>query len=399
MTTPAHRRTRRAAEAGFSLIELLVSMVIALVVTLAITTVMIRTGSDRRSVSSVNDVSQTSTYVSYVMDRALRNAGSGFSQTWADAYGCRINAAKANVAILPRPAAFSASSAFANVSQTVRLAPVIIGKDLANTGTGSGSQRRGDVITVIGGTGGFSELGQDVKSSSITTTGLGLQNTVAYRTGDLVLLADPGLAAGCMLQQVSATTTDTLTFGGDYTKSTGTNINLTDYAASAGTVAIQLGRNDATTPNLPTMQLYGVGANSTLFSHDLLRPTGTDLDVPIADGVVEMRAVYGVDITSPPDGVLDSWIDPVGSGYTAADLTDGTAAAQTKLRRIVAVRLGLILRTALSEKDALVPSGTTVTLFSDLGLTQTRTLTDDERRFRFRTVEVTIPLRNVQFAP
>jgi type IV pilus assembly protein PilW len=384
--------SRRAAALGFSLIELLVSMAIALVVTLAITTVMIRTGTDRRTTSSVNDVNQTGTYISYVLDRSVRSAGSGFSQNWQDAFGCSINVAKSGTAILPRPAAFPASSPFASVSQTVRLAPVLIGKGLAD----QGGSVRGDVLTVMAGTGGFGELPLAVKPGSVTSTTLRLANVVGYNAGDLVLLADASVAGGCMLQQVDTAAVDTLTFGGTYYKVAGTGVSLTTFGDSS--VAMQLGNAPN---NPPLMQLFGVGDNSTLFSHDLLQKDG-DTIVPIADGVVEMRALYGVDTDAIPNGTLDSWIDPkAGSGYTVADLSDGSAAAQLKLRRIVAVRMGLILRASLQERDAVSPTGTVLTLFNDLGtaLKQTRALSTSERNFRFRTLEFTVPLRNSMFAP
>jgi len=391
MTRRPFPMVRRAAASGFSLIELLVSMAIALVVTLAITTVMIRTGSDRRSTSSVNDANQTGTYVSYVLDRSVRSAGSGFSQNWQDAFGCSINAAKGGTAILPRAAAFSASSPFENVSQTVRLAPVLIGKGLAN----KGAVIRGDVLTVMSGAGGFGELPLSVKPGSVTATTLRLSNVLGYNAGDLVLVADASVGGGCMLQQVASAATDTLTLGGDYYKVAGTDVSLTAFGDSS--VAIQLG---STPNNPPFLQLFGVGDNNTLFSHDLLRATGTDIDVPIADGVVEMRALYGVDTDAIPNGTLDAWVDPAGSGYAVADLTDGSAAAQLKLRRIVAIRIGLILRTSLQERDPVSPTGTTLTLFNDLGaLKQTRTLSDAERNFRFRTLEFTVPLRNTMLAP
>lgn len=377
------------ATAGFSLIELLVSMVIALVVTLAISSVMIRSESGKRTTTSVNDVNQTGAYSAYVLDRAIRSAGSGYSQRWRDAFGCAINGSRANSAILPLPSA--ASAPFASVPLTVRLAPVLIRKDLANIS----GQVRGDVLTVIAGTSGFSEAPQDVKTSSVTTTSLRLPNVVGYDPGNLVLLADSSVTAGCMLQQVSAAATDTLTLSGTYYKATGTNVNLTAFGSS--TVAVQLGN---ATDNLPQMRFYGVGSNNTLYSYDLLQPSGSDPEL-IADGVVEMRALYGVDTTTPPDGILDTWIDPIsGSGYAAADLTDGSAAAQVKLRNIVAIKLGLILRTSLKEKTA-IPAGTTLTLFGDLGstLAQTRSISGSDIYYRFRTFETTIPLRNVLFAP
>ena len=76
--SPWHSARRRAR--GFSLVELMVSMVIGLVLTMAITVVLVRSESSKRSTTSVNDINQTAAYVTYVMDRHLRSAGSGFAQ-------------------------------------------------------------------------------------------------------------------------------------------------------------------------------------------------------------------------------------------------------------------------------------------------------------------------------
>jgi type IV pilus assembly protein PilW len=109
--------------------------------------------------------------------------------------------------------------------------------------------------------------------------------------------------------------------------------------------------------------------------------------------VVELRAVYGIDEND--DGVRDGWASPSAAGWTSASLLNGSATATNLLRSIVAVRIGLILRTSAPDKEVVSP--TELKLFSDLGgaLEQTRTLTADERLFRHRTVELTVPLRNV----
>jgi type IV pilus assembly protein PilW len=51
------------------------------------------------------------------------------------------------------------------------------------------------------------------------------------------------------------------------------------------------------------------------------------------------------------------------------------------------------------ERDPVAPG--TLTLFDDLGgpLTATRTLSTAERQLRWRTLEFTVPLRNVMLAP
>ena len=389
---------------GFSLIELLVSMVIGLVVTLAITSVLIRTEGSKRSTTSVNDLNQTGAYTAYLLDRAIRSAGSGYSQRWSDVYGCLLDATKGGTHVLPLPSAIPSASTFANVTLPLRLTPVIIGKGLANT-TGVGAQVRGDVLIVMAGTGGAAESPQVVQPTSVTTSSLRLANGLGVGDGDLVLLTDPSVTGGCMVQQVGGGSpvkarTDaiqTIPLAGSYYASAGTNVQLTDFGAS--TIAMQLG----SATNLPQFQLYGVGSNTSLFSYDLLQPGGSE--APIADGVVEMRALYGVDTGVVPNGILDAWVDPItGSGYEASVLTNGSAASMKKLRSIIAVKVGLILRTSLQERDYQVPGGT-LTLFGGTvdgggsSLTYTRTLTGTDLNYRYRTVEIVVPLRNVMLAP
>ena len=388
VTTPV----RRAA--GFSLIELLVSMVIGLVVTLAITSVLIRSEGSKRSTTSVNDINQTGAYAAYVLDRAIRSAGSGFSQNWSAMFGCQLNASAGGTVVLP--ASIAATSTFKNVTSAAmpaRLAPVVIGKGLArNTG--------GDVLMVIGGMAGAAEMPLAV--TPLSSTNWQVPNTLTYQAGNVVLLSDTSVALprSCMLQQLGSldATASTVQLAGTYYSATGNSVNLASF--TSGTVMAQLG-SDVTNP--PHFQLFGVGANNALFSYDLLQVGGDEQ--PIADGVVEMRALYGVDTTLPrPNGVLGTWIDPVaGSGYEASVLMDGSVASQDKLRRIIAIRLGFILRTSLPERpqDYQQPAGTTLTLFGDLpaAVQQTRALAGADLNYRFRTVETTIPLLNVLNAP
>ncbi|MCX7277609.1 MAG: hypothetical protein NTZ15_09855, partial [Burkholderiales bacterium] len=73
----------------------------------------------------------------------------------------------------------------------------------------------------------------------------------------------------------------------------------------------------------------------------------------------------------------------------------GLTTANDYLQKILAIRVGLILRTSLPEKDT-ATTASSLSLFSDLGsgVTYTRTLTDAEKLYRYRTVETTIPVRN-----
>jgi type IV pilus assembly protein PilW len=217
---------------------------------------------------------------------------------------------------------------------------------------------------------------------------------VGLRGNDVVLVAEEGI--GCIVQQVAAPfaggASQLLTFGGDYAKADVDGLALTSFG-NAGTAQVSLLGN--TVGNRPLVQLFGVGANATLFSYDLLRLDGNDAAQPLANGVADLRALYGIDNNG--DGRIDAWVAPTGV-YSAASLTDGSAAAQTRLLTIMAVRVGAILRSDRIEREDVSPA--TVTLFGDLpaAVQVTRNLTAAEQRQRFRGVEFTVPLRNVMLA-
>lgn len=393
--------------AGFSLVELLVAMAIGLIATLAITTVLLRSEGSKRSTTSVNDLNQTGAFTAYVLDRALRNAGTGFTQNWSTTYGCLLNASRSSVQMLPI-VALPSTSAFANVTAAampVRLAPVVIGKGLA-PGTG------GDVLMVMSGTGGASELPLTVTPGSVGLSQLMVANTLGYKANDVILLVDSAVPGGCLVEQIGPTlgaTPQVVPLAGTYYTATGSTSNLLSFGSS--TLMAHLGTDGS---NPPQFQLFGVGENNTLFSYDLLQAS----EQAVADGVVEMRAIYGLDTGTPPNGRINAWVDPVaGSGYEASVLLNGSAVSRTRLRQIVAVRVGFFMRTALEERSPVASgtgvaaegysqaTGTTLTLFDDavnssgVSLRQTRTLTGTDLNFRFRTTEVTVPLLNVLNAP
>jgi type IV pilus assembly protein PilW len=382
---------------GFSLIELMVSMVIGLVATLAITAVMINSEGSRRSSTSVNDINQTGSYTAFVLDRSLRSAGSGFAQQ-PGIYGCLLDAAKSLTTILPLPTAVAAP--FSSMPLNVRLAPALIGSGLAGGG--------GDVLVVMSGTSGSGDSPQSILTGSVTSSGYRLTNALSYSKDDLVLVGDGSIAAGCMVQQVSGVISDEVTLGGDYYREVG-KATLTAFGdgTTTGSWSMQLGSWGAGRENPPKFEMFAVNStDNALYGLDLLQ-ISSSAPVALAEGIVEMRARYGLDTTSPGaaglrDGILDSWTTPTGS-YAYSSLTDGSSASQIRLRNIVSIRVGLILRTSVQEKEDVYQANTDLKLFSDLGasLEAKRTITTGTTaaKFRYRTIEFTVPLRNVIYAP
>ncbi|MGM9483693.1 PilW family protein [Roseateles sp. NT4] len=379
--------TRRspAADRGFSLIELMVTLAIGLVLTLAISMMVARQESLRRGVTSGNDLTSNSAYASYVLDRELRSAGAGFSQSAAENYGCSLRVSKSNAQILPRSAAFP--TPFASVPQTFVLTPLVV-----HAGAGTNGS---DVIAVATGNSGLSESALPVIPKSAAAGLLKLSNTLGLKGGDLILLAQQGV--GCMVQQVNTGftggATQTLNFGGTYAANTIGTTALTGFSNGNAFVSV-LGN---VTGNQPRFSLIGIDANATLMSYDLLR-LNSDSPQAIADGVVDLRVLYGVHTVVSGPTQVDSWIAPTAAGFTAAELTADTAVAQSRLQNILAVRVGMIVRSDLIEKTDVTPSS--LTMFSDLGsgLAYTYTVPAGTTNQRYRVVEFTVPLRNIRYS-
>ncbi|WP_431288609.1 PilW family protein [Roseateles chitinivorans] len=378
---------------GFSLIELMVSMVIALVVIVAMATVSSRFETSKRQDSAASDMSTNSGYLAYDLDRQLRSAGSGFSVMRSETYGCQLFAIRNSNQILPALAAFPAP--FATVTQDVRMMPV-----LAYPGVGAGGS---DVLQFMTGTGGLGETATQVRLNSVQTNTLRLTTTVGIRGNDLLLISESGRP--CMLEQVTATAaggaSQQLDLAGSYfATSIGTeSINTRSTAATANAMVF----GNATNGNPPKLMLLGVNANQQLVRYDLLQFTNDSSQnpVPVADGVVDMRVMYGV--SGATVGVVDSWVTPSGSwGPTA--LNAGTPTAQALINRILAVKISMVLRSEHQEMPATNGDPTsayvapaTVAMFPSLPSAQrvNYTVADRYRTRRHRVVEFTIPLRNL----
>jgi type IV pilus assembly protein PilW len=385
------RTLRRAARLagvprrGLTLIELLVAIVLGMLLSAAIAGVLVRQENARRVLTSSNDALLNGAHVTHLLDRALRGAGSGFTQAWQSAYGCQLTVARGGSQLLPRATAWPAP--FDTVSSSPRLAPVIV-----HAGAGAGGS---DVIAVASGNSGLGELPLRALAGSITGASVRVPATVGLRQGDLVLLVERG-GTDCAMQQAAVGfvggNTQQIDFGADYSASTIGSLSLTSLGSTGEVSVLPMG-NAAGSP--PFVFLMGIGANRTLMGLDMLRLGGGTADTvtALADGVIELRVRYGIDTNN--DRIVDQWVRPTATPWTAAELQDGSAAAQERLRNILAVRVGVIMRTASGDKDAVSPAS--YLLFSDLdaALQHTHSLSGDEQRYRHRVMEFTVPLRNV----
>jgi type IV pilus assembly protein PilW len=391
---------------GMTLIELMVAMTIGLGITLAISSVLIASENHKRTTTSTNDAQQTGSYGLYALDKALRGAGSGIAQsafpTDVGVLGCHLNAG--TPAIFPRGTPFPAPFAafLGGVTNPLNVAPVLIGKHQSQDGVS-------DVIMVMGGSGSAGGVSRQITGGGSANSAT-LDNTEGFAlSNDLVLVSQSGVA-DCLMEQVPtiAPPTPTLSFaGGIYSTTTGGTTSMAALAGSTTSYVTPIGNADAN--NLQFM-LFGLDSNRTLYSYDLLqnlnvyRATGADSAQAIADGVVQMNALYGIDTNG--DGIQDEWADP---GVAGAWDINTVMTNPAKMKQIVSVRVALVVRGEyydLNGGTAAAPNPVTVSLtfFNGLHsgplgagplLAQTLNMAGTDRQFRYRVFEFTVPLRNM----
>jgi type IV pilus assembly protein PilW len=397
-----------------TLIEMMVALVIGLILSLAIFSVMSVFEGRRRTVVAGSDLDQAAGVAMFQIDRWTRSAGTGFAAAASYGYGCELFAVDdSGGQILPMKTALPDPFAAVDpgASGVFRLAPVLILPGQTSPGASNAvtSGHVSDVLVLMSAGNGGSQVPTPFTAAA-TTASLTVPNTLAFSGGDLVLLADrqpaaTGGIAPCMVTQAGSATTSgaatAMPLDGARHAASIDSASVGNYSMTG--VAINLGNVSSARP--PSFQLLGVGDNNTLYSYDLLQTSGTALQAR-AEGVFEMHALYGIGSTS--DATVDAWVSPGTGSYTVAALSAGTPAAAALLRTIRAVRIGLIMRTALPERSgsaagaasATATPATSLTLFSDLDdskLTYTRALAPAEQQYRYRTLEATIPLRNNGF--
>jgi type IV pilus assembly protein PilW len=407
------RSMTRRGQQGMTLIEMMVAIVISMVMSLAVFGVMSSFEGQRRTVRSGADLDQAGSVAMFQIDQWVRSAGTGFTQAVGDGsnlavpkylsyvFGCQLFAAKSGSQLLPMPSAMPAPFASVLPGPTgstgiFRLAPAVI---LPGQTTPGASGKKSDVLVVMSAGSSDGQVPTAMASAATAAT-ITLENSVPLQPSDFVLLANSqpsatGGAAPCMVSQVSSSFTlnsPSVPLSGTWYAATVGASSVASYPSTTGTV-LDFGSLTSGTP--PSLQVVGVGDNNTLYSYDILQLTSSPLQAR-GDSVFELHALYGVDTTG--DGKVDAWVTADTGSYTPSTLLDGSQTAAALLKNIKALRVGLIMRTALPERDT-VNTSPTLSLFSDLGstLTYSRTLTGSELNYRYRTIEATIPLRNNAF--
>lgn len=396
----------RRRQAGLSIVEMMVGMVIGLIASLVIMQSFSSSEAYRRNISGAGDALQSAAIAAQRLDLIIQEAGAGLARGGQWVWGCRLRVDYNSNAILPSGSAYPAP--FSSIPQTLRAVPAAIV---------SGGTQDSDVIIVMAGDSASGNQGKYFSSpagSSLVTVsptiGVGLKSTAAAADFDLILTlqrkvaTDPG---DCRVVQ-AASTMVAPTVVSD--ASLGLNVvtfnklvplNTTTYGTMESSIyegksgaAFHLGLRDT-----PNFAMLGVNSDSELLQYDLLQRTATQV---VGENIFLIKARYGLDNGvggEINDNAVDEWVSPSESGWTLADLMDGKLATQQRIGYIKAIRIAMVVRS--SQPVASQSPMTSIKLFQDLGSSRqySRSLTSDEQRYQYQVYEWVIPLRNMRTPP
>jgi type IV pilus assembly protein PilW len=262
-----------------------------------------------------------------------------------------------------------------------------------------------------------------------------ITNPFAYSTGDLLILVEPASGKNCSVMEVNKISSNQITHDLSTYLAAGSariprfnpNGGLGVVYQGVGTAnvarAFNLGNLYYVAPgrtapvNLPVYNVYAI-ANGTLTATSQFQiANGQPAVTAVADNVVHMRALYGLDdgindgvtvtynvgAAVKGDGIVDRYVD-------AATFN---ALAPVPWANLIAVRIAVVSRSALPEKpssgqlsdpcDATVSepqwtgspwAAAPLSYKTRLDVSAIVAAPDNWKCYRYRVFETTIPLRN-----
>ena len=360
---------QRGRSRGMSLVELLVAAAIGIIASLVIFQVFAVFEGQKRTTTSGGEAQTSGTLSLYTLERDLRQAGYGFNTP--DLVGCTLQGWDQQVGAALTPST---------------LAPAVIAQGAGSTPGFAGAP---DTLTVAYGNGDAlpAPLSVLVGSLGVSDTFIKIVNALyGFQPGDHVLIAEG--VQPCTLAQVTQippATGDNTQLNlqvGSYVNAAGATVNTRfNNPAGLGTAYTTNGKvyNIGPTPSIKTFSVQ----NGQLVSQAL----GAAAPTPLFDNVVQLQVQYGKDNNA--DGVVDVF-------------NETTPATTTEWAAVLAIRVALVARSGLYEKDEVSPA--TIRLWEDSANPPTTTgpvwtLTSDERHYRYKVFQTVIPLRNMIWRP
>jgi type IV pilus assembly protein PilW len=363
----------RSRQAGVTLIELLIALIIGLLGTIVIFTVYQNAEGYKRTTVATGDAQTNASIALFALERYIRTSGSGIATTNEAQVrtpsapsapranlllGCPLSAAPVTASLAIPSATVPILAPVAAAS--VPVAPVRI---IDGSLTPGGNLSSSDVLVIMAGNADISTNptpAAPITAGSFNANSVG--NTYGWRLENLPRRADIALFT------VSAAGGGAGMLNVSNVSCTARRLTAMNPPPGAGSLASGTGSMTfapavplgyAPSVNIhnigPTPYFLSIGVNAqqqlveTNFT-PLLTQEGLATQRVLADGIISLQAQYGID--DDKDDVIDRWVEPTGdwSNPTTID-PPGTASAITvsAINKIKAIRLAILARSAHYE--------------------------------------------------
>lgn len=362
---------RALLQKGMSLVEVMVAVVIGMIGILIITQAYITSDNFNRATLGEGGAQMNGLLALYSIERDVRMAGWGFNNSAA--LGC------GNIYWYYDPN--YSSNVGGGTLPNITLAPVVITHNTVTPATP-------DQITVMYGTDGERMMPTAIASFNAKSSEISVDGTDGFSIGDLVLLVNSG---GCTLGKI----TQVQTVAQKLQLNPGAS---GPYNPSAwGSFPTSYAQND-TVLNLgnPILRTFLIGGNGKLRLSEGLLSAGAAATTDLVDSIVDMRALYGKDTNG--DNIVDTY-----------DATTPTTSAGWL--QIQSIKIGVLARIGNFEKpstsggncDATTAqpgwtgstAGGQIAVANPFQAVDIATVTSQDRCYRYRVFETTVPVRNM----
>jgi len=331
---------------GFNLIEVLIGLVIGMVGMLAVAQVLVTFSQQRNTAVQIMEAQGNGAMALYLLERDMGMAGFGLM----DIKDC------GTIQWYWNPTGCTSSCGLQSALSTK---PVII-----TDGGLASDQIEVNYAQSASGAPGSGFLGQGAYASAYP-----VDSIAGFANGDMIV-AD--IANSCTMGQITAINTAASTI--EHSTDSPYNVSSRPGGATSGWDAPSASiKYNLVNLGSYVSKRYRVSVDSLAMA--AFPQTGTFTN--LVDGIVFMKAQYGLDTGS--DNVVDTW-------------ANGTTAITTQ--KILALRIGIVARSPLFEKNA-VDAPTLLTVLPDTGGDDAVTWTVPDTHYRYKSFYTIIPMRNV----
>lgn len=386
----------------------------------------------KRTTTAGGDAQSSGSVALYLMEREIKMGGNGMSEgVPSDApplTGC-ATWIHDNGGDYWRPDFANGSVLVPSGSRTaIRLAPAII--------TDGGATGETDTLSIAYGTAAITapyELAANFDAGTMAVTTLNLVGGTGIRAGDMLALVGENPPATpvpknnyrtpypcALVQATAATATGAIAVAANRYNTTlpaSGNAGVFAGGATYAARAYNLGQLNIVTYRVVNGNLvadtakFGVVPDGTAAGAAV---ANSNLALPISNGIVNMQVQYGIDTgrnnptascnhtaaANDADAIIDSWVDATGAWANNAAANSPTI---FNTRRIRAVRIGLVARSSVLERDCATNPVTTAApvIAWDDGTTVTPNLAATDANwqcYRYKVYQTTINLRNTTWS-